>query len=275
MFNFSSGDNKVQKEEVVEVKECKEIILKFTSENIIISSTSEDKLRIVETSNSELKDEEKFTCHKNGTKIEIIQGEHKPVSSLFNLGGFNRKVEVFIPKSYKNDLEVSSRSGNLKINDDLNLNSIRCELSSGNLKSNGNLASNEIELKVSSGNMSVKEVLTKKYVINAASGNVNIDSISGSGEVEARSGNIEMTYKDIAEYSTVKANSGNVKLNVPRDLSFDFTGECGSGDIRSTFDINYKNRHGSKATVAVGLGPYKKITVNTGSGNINLREKEK
>lgn len=273
MFNLIDNENKIQKEELIDLVGCNDIIINFTSENIVISLTKDTKLKVVERSNVDLKDEEKFICKKVGNRLEINQGERNSISYIFKIGSFNKKIEVFIPESYKENLEVNSSSGNIKINDSLNLNSVKCTQNSGNFKCEGALAANEVALKVSSGNISAKEILSKTYKINASSGNVRVGAILGSGDVVASSGNIEIEYKDIEEYSTVKANSGNVKLSVPKDLNFEFWGECGSGDIRSSFDINYKNRHGNKATVTVGNEPHKKITVNTGSGNINLREK--
>lgn len=273
MFNLIDAENKIQKEEFIDLSGCNDIILRFTSENIVISLTKENKLKVVETSNVDLKEEETFICKKVGNKLEITQGERNSIVHIFKIGSFNRKIELFIPESYKENLEVNSSSGNIKINDNLNLNSVKCTQNSGNFKCEGALEVKDIDLKVSSGNINAKEILSRTYKINASSGNIHVGAILGSGDVAASSGNIELEYKDIEDYSTVKANSGNVKLSVPKGLNFEFWGECGSGDIRSSFDINYKNRHGSKATVTVGNEPHKKITVNTGSGNINLREK--
>lgn len=269
-FSSNSGPGGVQKEISIGLEDCDNINFDFSSENIAITVTNEDKIKIVEKASKALKENEKFICEKRGKSIEVSQGDSRTFK-LFNFGtGLNRNLEVFIPSSYKNELNVETSSGNIKINGDLALTKFSGKLSSGNLKSNGSITADEAELRLTSGNITVKELLTKKYSIKASSGNIDVDSLSGSGDVKVTSGGIEITYKDIDEYATLEASSGNVRINLPKELSFEFDGECSSGNIRSSFDMNYKNKKGNRAEAKVGNGPYKKISARVTSGNINI-----
>lgn len=269
-FSSSDGSGGVQKEVSLDLDDCDNINLDFSSENITITVTNEDKIKIIERANKELKENEKFICDKSGKSINIRQGDSRSFK-IFNFGiRLNRSLDVFIPSSYKKELNLETRSGNIKVNGDLVLTNFSTKLSSGNFKSNGSITADEAELSLTSGNITAKELLTKKYNIRASSGNIDVNSLSGSGDVKVTSGGIEINYKDIAEYARLEASSGNLRINLPKDLSFEFDGECSSGNIRSSFDLNYKNKKENRAEAKVGNGPYKKISARVTSGNINI-----
>ena len=260
----------VQKDEKIPLDNFNKINVDFSSADIIVQTTDEPNLRVVQKSTAKLREEEKFTINKENDNIIIKRSTSPVIYSIFNFGNFGEKIEVYIPKNYTKDLDIQSSSGNVIFNSDINLNNISCTAGSGNLQDGSNISANDVNLKASSGNISVEALMSKTYKVNTSSGNIYIDSLSGSGEVAASSGNVKINYKDIEEYSNVSAHSGNVNLVVPNTLSFEFSGKCNSGDINSNFDLNYKNKRGNEATAQVGSGPYKKINVNTGSGNIGI-----
>lgn len=262
----------VQKDESVPLNNFNKINVDFSSEDIIVQTTDESNLRVVQKGATKLKEGDKFTINKDNNNIIIKRTASNIVHSIFNFGYFGEKIEVYIPKSYNKDLDIQSSSGNVIFNSDINLNNISCTARSGNLQLNGNITGNDVNLKSSSGNISVEALMSKIYKVNTSSGNIHIDSLSGSGEVAVSSGDVKINYTDIKEYSNVSTHSGNVNLSIPKGLSFEFNGKCSSGDINSNFDLNYKNKRGNEATAQVGSGPYKKINVKTSSGNIDIFE---
>lgn len=270
-FKAKRGEMQVRKEQEMELGDTERIRIDLSSEDIYISLTNDDKVKVIESADIDTKKDEQFTMEKNGKDIEIVQGgQHK---FYFFSVGFNKKIEVMIPEKYRNSLDIKSSSGDVDINGNLNLASMVCSQSSGNLESRSSITANEFRAKVSSGNIELKEILTKNYTVNSSSGNIEIESISGSGNMEAKSGNIEVGYKDIEEATTLRASSGNININVPKDLSFEFYGECSSGDVKADFEINYKDKNGHKAAATVGKGPYKKISTKTSSGNIYVNQR--
>ncbi|UZW14163.1 DUF4097 family beta strand repeat-containing protein [Clostridium pasteurianum] len=273
-FRIFKWDNNsmltVQKDESISIDNFNKIEVNFSSADIIVQSTDESNLRIVQKSRGKLKEEEKFAINKENNSILVKRTTSHKVFSIFNIGNLQESIEIYIPKNYAKDLDIQSSSGNIIFNSNINLNNISCVARSGNLQSETNINANNINLKANSGNINVENLMSKSYKVNTSSGNIHIGSISGSGEVTASSGNVRISYKDISEYSNVSANSGNVNLVVPEGLSFEFNGECNSGDIDSNFDLNYKNKRGNEATGQVGSAPYKKINVTTSSGNIDI-----
>lgn len=270
IFRWNGWSLMVQKNETVPLDNCNKISLDFSSEDIMVQTTDETELRVVEKSNRKLREEEKFTINKDGNTITVKKGDTPIVFNIFSFGYIGRKIEVYIPKSYAKDLDIHVNSGNVTFNSNINLNNIKCAQSSGNFNSGFNITGNEVTLNTSSGNIKAESLETKSYDITTSSGNADISSLSGSGQVSASSGNIKINYKDISDYSKVSAHSGNLKLSLPNTLSFEFDGQCTSGDISANFDLDYKNKKGNKATAKVGQGPYKKVSADTSSGNINI-----
>lgn len=272
-FSLNGGNSlisKVQKQEVVPLSDCSRIILDCSSDDVIISSSDDDKLKVIQSANRNLNENEKFTIDKRNGAVSISDRYSNFTFNLF--GGLNKKIELFIPKNYAKDLEVKSTSGDINIDDDLNLNNTKFTQSSGDFTSTGKITADQIDIKASSGDIKSKNLKAKSYGINSSSGDITIDSIIGSGEISASSGDIKVTYGDIYEYADVSAHSGDINLRVPQGLSFEFDGDCSSGDIDSNLDLNYKNKDGNKATAKVGDGPYKKINVQTTSGDIDINQ---
>lgn len=273
VFNFRDSETSIQKEESISIDTCNNITLDFSSDDVVITPTDEDNIKVVQKSSKKLNADEKFSFSKDGTNITIEKGKEREVFNIFNFGSYSNKIELFIPKKYNKSLVVKTNSGNVEIKEDITLDKLDFSQSSGNFKCRGSITTNEASLKANSGNIKVENFTTKLYKIKTTSGNVDIKSMSGSGEVEASSGNIKINYKDIGEELKASAHSGNIKLNIPADMSFEFYGKCSSGDIDTSFDVGYKNKNKNEATAKIGNGPYKKINVTASSGNIDVYEK--
>lgn len=268
-FMIIRGSEKIQKQETVDVGNCSKInLLDYSASNIEIQTTEASKLKVVQTAYNKINDNEKFTIDKSGDEINIKCDANRRSFQLFNFK-FNEKIYLYIPKSYEKDLSIEGSSGNIKFLSAIKLNQLKCKGHSGNVESNYGIETNKASFDVSSGNIRFEKLKTNSYDIGSSSGNIQINSISGSGKVQVTSGNIKMQYDDVKEYSSVEASSGNIHLSVPEGLSFEFNGSCSSGNINSNFDIN-KDREAKTASAKVGNGPYKKIDAKVSSGNINI-----
>lgn len=273
LFRFKNGSEStltIQKDESIDLNNVNKVNVDFSSSNIIVQTTNEPNIRVVQKSTGNLSEDQKFTISKENNEVTIKKEKFAIHFSIFNFGNFGEVIEVYIPENYNKDLDIESSSGNIKFVSDLNLENLNCHASSGNLDLQSTIKASDINLNVSSGNISVEALISKTYNINTSSGNVKVNSLSGSGTLEASSGNIKATFSDISEYSKASTHSGNINLVLPKELTFEFSGKCSSGDIKSNFDLNYKSKRGNEATAQIGSGPYKKIDASTGSGNISI-----
>jgi len=268
--NSMDSSLSVQKDENIEINNINKINLDFSSSDIIIQTTDEPNIRVVQKSSKKLTDDEKFTVTNKDNEVTIKRSNSQRNFTIFNFGNSQEKIELYIPKNYNKDLDLHSSSGNIVFNSDITLGNIRCKSSSGNLSGENNITARDISLLVSSGNIDFEALISSTYKFQATSGNIKINSLSGAGNLQTTSGNINLRYRDITEYLNASAGSGNIDLVIPKSLSFEFNGNCNSGNIKSNFDLNYKNKKGNEATGKIGSGPFKKIDVKVSSGNINI-----
>lgn len=268
-YSKSVQSGKIQKDQSILLGNCSKIKVDLSSSDVILRTTDSDKLRVVETSRGALKGNEKITMNRDGNTIVIKKSDINQIH-IFDFRNFDEKVEVYIPKSYSKDLDFKLSSGNIDFNSDMKFNDLNITQTSGDFTNDASITCNKINLKATSGNIKAGNLYCKYYDINTSSGDIDVDSLSGSGRIKSTSGNIKINYSDINEYTDVIATSGDIDLLIPKKLNFKFDGHCTSGDINSNFNIDYEGKKQNKASAAVGNEPYKKISVGTTSGNINI-----
>lgn len=272
LTNIIDSNIAVQKDENLEIKSVNKIIVDFSSSDIIVKVTDEDNMRIVQKSSKTLKDDEKFQVIQGNNQITIEKRKFGNLSNTWSFGNFKEVIEIYLPKKYNSDLDIETSSGDIKFDSDIILSNANFSASSGDIVSKYNLEVKDFNIETSSGDISIETLTAPTYKIKATSGDIKINSLSGSGQVDTSSGDIKVEYKDIEEYSEVTATSGDVKLTIQKGMSLEFKGKCSSGDINSNLDLNYKDENHHEATARIGNGPYKKISVNTSSGDISISD---
>ncbi len=268
--NIIDSDVTVQKDENVEINGVDKVIVDFSSNNIIVKITDEDNMRIIQKSNRTLKDDEKFQVIKGNNQVTIKEGNFENLTDLWNFGNTEDLIEIYVPKNYNSDLDIETSSGDIEFESDMKLSNVNFSASSGSIVSKWNMDVKDINIETSSGDISIETLTTPTYKIKASSGEIKINSLTGSGKIDTSSGDIKVQYKDVEEYSEVTASSGEIDLKLPEGISFEFKGKCGSGEINSSLDLNYEDEDHHEATMKSGNGSYKKINANTSSGDISI-----
>lgn len=261
----------VQKEEIVHRNDFKKITIDIASADIIIRKTEDKDIRIVEETNYSLKTEEKFYIEINEETLKVTEGNWHNSFNIFGLRDTIHTIVFELPESCFNDIEIKSNIGDVKVESDFNLSTFNCIQKTGDFYCDCTLASNYVYLKSALGDVNIKNLLSVSYEIITAHGDTKINSVCGSGNVQAQSGDIKLSYKDIAEYADVKSKLGDIHLYVPRDLCFEFRGKCIVGDIKSKLN-SYWMKDGHSAQFTIGKEPYKKIFAESKIGDIYLNE---
>lgn len=251
---------------------CDKIRINFSNYDIKVSASNEDKVRVVQSSSERISREEKMTVTREGRCINIRGNEKSLYFNLFNFGSSSNKIEIYIPRNYHQDLELATTSGDIEILDELELNNLTCSQVSGDLEVERNLCINNFTSKTTSGDMEIPKLEAKSYKMSTISGDINIRNLSGSGEISSTSGDINLNSLKLSEYINIKSISGDIDVSAPDNTGFVFEANTVSGDIDSDFNMYYKNKRGNKAEITYGDGPYKKISVSTVSGDINLNK---
>ncbi len=120
------------------------------------------------------------------------------------------KLTVKLPLSYKNKLQVTSSSGNLKL-PKVDLDTLVLETTSGDINAE-EINSEIFQMVTSSGTMGVTTIYSKQLIAESTSGNITLgDASSESAKIETSSGtvNVEQATGDVKISST----SGNIQVS--------------------------------------------------------------
>jgi len=205
---------------------------------------------------------------ENGQGIAVSVKYLQAGKRFFRYFSDNLRLDVTIPESWINKLDIRSASGNISAQtlsgSDVALKSssgdikiqyitgyyIAAETVSGNIDA-GKLSGEKGFIKSSSGDLNIKEaVFSDKLEVNTVSGKCHIDKLEcKEGRLAAGSGDIE-TKDVVAEKVKSETVSGSIKIKM-RNGSADLN--VTSGNIRAEFEENFEL-----------------INAKSASGNINL-----
>ena len=270
-FNFDNSDNanlNVQLDKEISSDNINKVSVDCLSSNIVILNSDDSNIRVVQKSTKDLSDNQKCQINQGNQELTVKLDNYRNFG-FFCFNTNKNVVEIYIPKNYNKDLYLKTASGDIQFNSVQNLNSLTCKDSSGDVKSKEKINSNDANINISSGDINLYGIISNNYDIETASGDISVDSISGSGKVSTASGDIKLKYNDIAEFSKVNTASGDIDLTVPDKLSFEFNGSCTSGNINSNLNLNY-TKGKKQASLNSGNESNKKIDASTLSGDISI-----
>jgi lia operon protein LiaG len=183
-------------------------------------------------------------------KVEYPKGRINSSSDM--------KMDVYLPKSYKNTLKVTTVSGDIMAKELLNEANIFDSVS-GNIKIDKILFSDVKATMVSGDAIIGLETVREKAVldINSVSGNIRLDFAKPLGANKNK--------EDIK----VETVSGHVDIYLPDNSSFTVKYESTSGKLSSDFPMTIESsgKFSSSGTVNQGNG---QIKVQTVSGKLSL-----
>ncbi len=274
----------------ISLSEVKDFSITYTSDNIKVYPIEGNTVIIKEYLSSRRDEDALATVSIDSGKATIIGGNRMHLSSFMWIS-VDERIEIYLPKEGIENLELRTSSGNITAEDEFVLITKKVSVSanSGNIKwrdtealqmdleaSSGNLRVNKITadtitLTVKSGNISAEEIMGKAEV-SASSGSVTIEDFLGNGRISTKSGNVKIEAKDITGDMSLEAGNGNVRLDIPKELSFETEINTGSGNIRTDFEHSIScNKSGNHAAGVVGEMPVGKLSLKAGSGNVSLK----
>lgn len=217
----------------------------------------------------------------NGS-IKISSGE-RPKSDR----NFIRRIEVYLPASYNQNLTVTTTSGDIELSNALTLSALRIGSSSGDIELVKEVSASDIDLSTTSGDLDLGNIKATQIKLEStsgditcsrleghvkcasASGDTEIESASGSGSYQTTSGELDVAYAEADGDLTLTSRSGDVSLTLPANLEFNFEGTTGNGTISTPFrKVDTDNAHIVKDVI--GDNPSISVQVETQSGDIDV-----
>lgn len=287
-----------------DVKEISKISLDMCSADIIINPSDTDEISIKYRGPKSLKDKLDLTVTVSDGQLVIKQNYNQQNFFFWSWNLTPRVLEITLPESYADDLNIANTSGDLTITGNYRLSNVATHLTSGDvrlsdiecsgfsLKSTsgdvelGRIDTEELSISLTSGQIEAKELtgtgsigsssgdiridnLIGDVEISATSGEIIIGSLSGSGSVSCSSGDINISVAESTGDLLVKASSGSIDLGFGADAAYEFDAHCTSGDVTANFPITYAGDNNT-ASGQIGTKPYNNLDVKTTSGDIDL-----
>ncbi len=213
----------------------------------------------------------------NEVYAEDIRSSSSSGNIQFNIAEGNRTfvstsgdIEV---KGGNGDSEASSTSGNITIENGSG--ALRASASSGDITIEA--IDGEKVIETTSGVIRMYDC-SGYTSATASSGDIEIQELTSAGDFESTSGNIDVSFtKDMSangENIEANASSGNISLELPSGLSFEFNARTSSGDIDTFFDDSLSfQKDGDHADGTIGSVPDFDMELSTTSGNITVDER--
>ncbi|TCP18631.1 lia operon protein LiaG [Scopulibacillus darangshiensis] len=185
------------------------------------------------------------------------------------------KVDVYVPKSYNQNIALSIGSGNVDFNrsgGSMSLNDLTLEISSGNIELE-NLEVNKLKNDVRSGRLSVENVTSDTSSFDIKSGRVNLDHFTGELNGNVYSGRLSADMDKLTGPVNLDVKSGRASLGLPDNADFTLDAHAASGRVSCDFPLKNAAMNGDTAIKgSYGSGKYP-IKLNVASGRISVNDR--
>ncbi|WP_339149216.1 MULTISPECIES: DUF4097 family beta strand repeat-containing protein [unclassified Sutcliffiella] len=288
-FSFNFNTTPIEQEETVSGNGAETIEIHTTSADIKVVSVDREDIyaKLSGEVSDKNKDKYKLIVKKVGGNVHIEVNQPK---MKFQIGTniTSLKLEVEVPKKTYQELSTYSTSSDIQMTD-LQLDSLRTELTSGDILIEGvtitnsysidltsgdvrieNTEAKTIAIEGTSGDITIKEVLANVQV-DTTSGDIKIWGVQGNINVETTSGDIDIENERITGNIEVEVTSGDVRIKVdetPSSLAVDYKGRSGKGNVNLD-GMQYEEKSESEIKGKVGNGEYM-LKVRTTSGDFRL-----
>lgn len=185
--------------------------------------------------------------------------------------GQNTTVNVSVPDKVYEKLTIGMTSGSAE-SVGVSAKNVELSTTSGSLKYiQPDITTDSLTIKTTSGSITALNAATKSYDIRATSGDINVSSLTGTGNIRVSSGDLQIGFKELTGDCYVNMTSGDVALGLPWDTSANIHCSKTSGDVvMTTFDGTETNSVDVESgDIVLGSGG-NKINITLTSGDIEL-----
>lgn len=277
------------------------------SSDIFFLPSDDETLVIKEYVSSRTRQNPFVTINRDGSRLRLESDKYNTDSWLV-FGNNYRCIEIYLPASYQNAVDIQTGSGDIFADmdlvftdclitgssSDINLSKLTAETISITTASGDLIArqlggekkiatqsgtvtisggSGNIEISTSSGDIRL-EALTGDLSVSTSSGDLWVSDLTGSARARSSSGDMKIHFQSITGNLDVESSSGTVYCELPKDAGFRFRADTGSGDIRTYFDDSLSfDRKGTQVEGEIGGPSDLQVTVKTSSGDIKFNGK--
>ncbi len=264
-----TGEGAQEKREQREIKDIDEISVEFMNADIVVEVIEGDEIQVIETTSRQIAENDFFEMKQTGNQLSI---KGPTIKKWLPIGVNMAKHSIYIgiPASYKEDLYLKTISGYIQMNTPIKLDKLKTEQVSGFLEFNELVDTKSLKCESVSGSIYIKEALTEKYSLENVSGSIEVEALTGMGNIGSVSGNIEVAYKALEGDADLSTVSGQIEVSLDEEVSCEIKGKSVSGKIKGNIDYHYTGKGKKEAQAEVGNNPEYQIDIETVSGHISV-----
>lgn len=259
---------------ITEENEVNSLRLSCSSEDVRFGKSSDGKLHINYTETPKNKYEYRYN---NGT------AEFKKKSMIniwFSKIQFESyEIEVLIPDSLTDTLNIEMTSGSIKLNQDSAFNDLKIHISSGQADISNVSINNRLDYSASSGDLYAENITSVYGDFTASSGQIEMVGLNFTETLEARvtSGEIR-TNKVYADKASLSSSSGTIRItDCVFETLLDMNSNSGNvyGEkIYSAKIVRNASSGNTEISIDDSADNYS-LDISTSSGRTNVSDKEK
>lgn len=276
-FGFGRSEPEVVVDETVDIDGIDTVKLSFAADNCRVFLTEgDDRLRVMHYARGVSQD--KYAkIERADNVLTIYTRDMLDISFGFAPMAFS-EIEIYLPASYKEKLDIGISSGTVDIDDAhdqsgraLELSELNVSLSSGTVRVEKEIRAPLVNIGVTSGTIRLTGGMeADQYAIKTSSGTITVgEKLTGSGDIGVTSGTVRLSGVDIAETLNVRVSSGTINIGIKGDPGLQFTGRKSSGTIHTYFGIF---NDGQSFSATTGEAPYKHLDVQVTSGTVRITQ---
>ena len=260
-LNFTNSKDKLKivSENTLSLKNITDINLQLDVDDVsFLENENSNEIKIIEKCTRDLSKEEQLKINAENNKINIHRNSNLNINSLGK--SFSRQVLIYLPSTYKNDLNLKLSLGNIDFDYNLNLNKLNLNLTTGSVNIK-DLKCNSFILEGRTGDFSIDNLICEEYDISLNTGSINVSDISGKGYINNTVGNIKSGISNMTGDTEISSSTGDIEVNILKEFDFIINSSCDIGEIKNDFKEN-----------SIGKNPKYTLTIDCGIGNIKINK---
>lgn len=260
--SFSSENNPENHSKSIKIRGITSLVISYTTAHLTLFESNTDELVLKEYTN-EQNPEDFGNIFLEGSTLSIIEGPRTSANQT------TVKIEVYIPRSYRENCSIYINSGALTSEKELILKNLVIEISSGFITL-GRVFAENIYIKSTNGNIRMDHA-EGAMQLDAVSGSIMVQSARGTGTFKTSLGRITVGMEYVTGDLLFETGIGSIALSLPEELSFRVEALTGSGNIRLySPDKQYRVDNSGPMNLSIGSAPLCTIRSRTGVGNITM-----
>ena len=270
-FSASMDGNKHRYDYTVPAAELTGVEITTSGGDVTFGISQDENVYIVELSNTELAEDKLARIQTADGILMVAPGQKYSAGPvLFNQGMFSSDFEVYLPRRAWNSLKVTTGSGDVELETDLEVATLTLHTVSGDANC-PQVKCGVVEIHTTSGDVTLTGDCCEAH-IQTISGDCDVEGNADKLFVESTSGDLALHLYSMPCALDLNTVSGDTKLCLPDNDGFTLRYQRVSGDVRSDFDL--KASPNDKSGTAVYLdGGSRTYSMQTVSGDLCIHRR--